>query len=70
MSNIQQAVGSSSYATLDAGGDTVPGGEHTAVASRWDEVTNPYYGAFLRTGAGARRVCAFGPWLIDGRGTL
>lgn len=53
MSNIQQAVGSPFYATLNAGGDTVPGVDYTAVASRWDEVTNPYDWAFLRAGAGA-----------------
>ncbi|WP_307608707.1 esterase/lipase family protein [Nocardia shimofusensis] len=53
MSNIQQAVGSPFYAALNADGDTVPGVEYTAVASRYDEVTNPYDWAFLRAGAGA-----------------
>lgn len=66
MSNIQQTVGSSSYATLNAGGETVPRVEHTAVASRWDEVTNPYDRALLRAGGGAPRMCTFNPGLIDG----
>ncbi|WP_446221558.1 esterase/lipase family protein [Nocardia sp. IBHARD005] len=53
ISNIQQAVGSPFYATLNAAGDTVPGVDYTAVASRYDEVTNPYDWTFLRAGDGA-----------------
>ncbi|MFG1771660.1 esterase/lipase family protein [Nocardia salmonicida] len=53
ISNIQQAIGSPFYTTLNAKGDTVPGVDYTAVASRYDEVTNPYDLAFLRAGDGA-----------------
>ncbi|MEU8894857.1 alpha/beta fold hydrolase [Nocardia sp. NPDC048505] len=53
LSNIQQAAGSPFYATLNAGGDTVPGVDYTVVGSRWDEVTNPYDLTFLRAGPGA-----------------
>ncbi|MGV9678464.1 esterase/lipase family protein [Nocardia sp. NPDC003482] len=53
LSNIEQAVGSPFYATLNADGDTVPGVEYTVVASRYDEVTNPYDWTFLRAGDGA-----------------
>lgn len=53
IANIQQTVGSPFYATLNAKGDTVPGVDYTAVASRWDEVTNPYDLAFLKAGEGA-----------------
>ncbi|MFF0532990.1 esterase/lipase family protein [Nocardia amikacinitolerans] len=53
LSNIQQAVGSAFYATLNANGDTVPGVAYTAVGSRYDEVTNPYDWTFLRPGPDA-----------------
>ncbi|RBO86595.1 esterase/lipase family protein [Nocardia puris] len=53
ISNIQQAHGSAFYAELNAGGDTVPGVEYTAVGSRYDEVTNPYDWTFLQAGPGA-----------------
>ncbi len=51
--NIQQAVGSPFYATLNAAGDTVPGVEYTSVGSRFDQVMNPYDWTFLRAGADA-----------------
>lgn len=53
VANIEQAVGSSFYTTLNAGGDTVPGTDYTAVGSRWDEVMNPYDWTFLKAGEGA-----------------
>ncbi|MGW0245482.1 esterase/lipase family protein [Nocardia goodfellowii] len=51
--NIQQAVGSPFYTTLNAGGDTVPGVDYTVVGSRHDEVMNPYEMTFLHAGPGA-----------------
>lgn len=51
--NIQQAVGSAFYATLNAAGDTVPGVEYTTVGTRFDQVTNPYDWTFLRAGPDA-----------------
>ncbi|GGK44484.1 esterase/lipase family protein [Nocardia camponoti] len=51
--NIEQAVGSSFYGTLNTNGDTVPGVAYTAVGSRYDEVMNPYDWTFLRPGPDA-----------------
>ncbi|WP_067686075.1 esterase/lipase family protein [Nocardia jejuensis] len=51
--NIEQAVGSPFYTTLNAGGDTVPGVDYTVVGSRHDEVMNPYEMTFLHAGPGA-----------------
>lgn len=49
---IQQTIGSDFVNTLNAGGDTVAGVDYTVVASRYDEVTNPYDLTFLRPGPG------------------
>ncbi len=43
----QQIIGSSTNATLDAGGDTVPGVDYTTIVSRDDEVVTPYTNQFL-----------------------
>ena len=43
----QQIVGSSTNATLDAGGDTVPGVSYTTIVSRYDQVVTPYTNQFL-----------------------
>lgn len=43
----QQIVGSSTNATLDAGGDTVPGVSYTTIVTRYDEVVTPYTNQFL-----------------------
>lgn len=53
VANIQQAVGSRFYATLNEHGDTVPGIEYTAVGTRHDEVSNPYEWTFLQPGPDA-----------------
>ncbi|WP_433685751.1 esterase/lipase family protein [Nocardia sp. CA-119907] len=50
---IQQTVGSAFVNQLNAGGDTVPGIDYTIVATRYDEVTNPYASTFLTPGPGA-----------------
>lgn len=52
-SNVEQAVGSPFYTTLNATGDTVPGVDYTVVGSRYDEVMNPLELGFLRAGPGA-----------------
>lgn len=52
-SNIQQAVGSPFYARLNAGGDTVPGVDYTAIGTQHDEVSNPYEWTFLQPGPDA-----------------
>ncbi|MFC4375049.1 esterase/lipase family protein [Nocardia halotolerans] len=53
VANVEQAVGSPFYTTLNAGGDTVPGVDYTVVGSRWDEVMNPLELGFLTAGPGA-----------------
>ncbi|MFD4430239.1 esterase/lipase family protein [Nocardia sp. NPDC058497] len=52
-SNVEQAIGSPFYTTLNATGDTVPGVSYTVVGSRYDEVMNPLDLAFLRAGPDA-----------------
>jgi triacylglycerol esterase/lipase EstA (alpha/beta hydrolase family) len=49
----QQIIGSSFNATLDAGGDTMPGVDYTVIVSRYDEIVTPYNRPFLTAGAGA-----------------
>ncbi|MGW5917588.1 esterase/lipase family protein [Nocardia fluminea] len=51
--NVEQAVGSSFYTSLNATGDTVPGVAYTVVGSRYDEVMNPLDLGFLRAGPDA-----------------
>ncbi|MFC4126303.1 esterase/lipase family protein [Nocardia rhizosphaerae] len=50
VANIEQAVGSEFYTTLNAAGDTVPGVAYTVVGSRYDEVMNPLELGFLHAG--------------------
>ncbi|GAB4585502.1 alpha/beta fold hydrolase [Nocardia sp. IFM 10818] len=50
---IQQTVGSDFVNRLNAAGDTVAGVDYTSVATRYDEVTNPYDLTFLKAGPGA-----------------
>ena len=52
-SAVQQEDGSSLNATLDAGGDTVPGVSYTDIISRNDEVVTPYSHQYLTAGPGA-----------------
>jgi triacylglycerol esterase/lipase EstA (alpha/beta hydrolase family) len=52
---VQQEVGSSFLAGLNAGGDTVAGVRYTVIESRDDEVVTPYSSAFL-TGGGVTNV--------------
>jgi triacylglycerol esterase/lipase EstA (alpha/beta hydrolase family) len=51
----QQFVGSSFLATLNRGGDTLPGVKYVVIESRYDEVVTPYTNAFLH-GAGAQDI--------------
>lgn len=51
--NVEQAIGSPFYTTLNAGGDTVPGVRYTVVGSRYDEVMNPLDLGFLVAGPDA-----------------
>ncbi|MFD3703985.1 esterase/lipase family protein [Nocardia sp. NPDC058658] len=53
VANVEQAIGSSFYTTLNAAGDTVPGVDYTVVGSRYDEVMNPLDLGFLKAGPGA-----------------
>lgn len=49
----QQIIGSSFHATLDEGGDTMPGVEYVTIVSRYDEVLTPYRRQYLTAGPGA-----------------
>lgn len=49
----QQLAGSDLLAELDAHGDTVPGVRYAALATRYDEVVNPYESQFIAPGPGA-----------------
>jgi triacylglycerol esterase/lipase EstA (alpha/beta hydrolase family) len=51
----EQFVGSSFLATLNRGGDTVPGVKYVVIETRGDEVVTPYANAFLH-GAGAQNI--------------
>ncbi|MFC9894871.1 esterase/lipase family protein [Nocardia sp. NPDC127579] len=51
---IQQTIGSEFVLKLNENGDTVPGVDYTVVATRYDEVTNPYDLTFLKPGPGAK----------------
>jgi triacylglycerol esterase/lipase EstA (alpha/beta hydrolase family) len=60
---VEQEAGSAFLASLNAGGDTVPGVNYTVIESRDDEVVTPYTSAFL-TGPGVTNItvqiqCAF-----------
>jgi triacylglycerol esterase/lipase EstA (alpha/beta hydrolase family) len=52
-SGIEQTVGSQFELDLNKGGDTMPGVDYTIIATRYDEVTNPYPLTFLKAGPGA-----------------
>ena len=52
---VQQEVGSSFLASLNADGDTVGGVSYTVVESRNDEVVTPYTSAFL-SGSGVTNI--------------
>jgi len=58
----QQLAGSSFLATLNAGGDTVPGPTYTVIETEDDEVVTPYTSAFLTgpavTNIVVQRQCA------------
>lgn len=45
---IDQAVGSPAVKAINQGRTTYPGVEYTAVATRYDEIVNPYETSFLR----------------------
>ena len=51
----EQFVGSSFLATLNRGGDTVPGVKYVVIETRGDEVVTPYANAFLH-GPGAQNI--------------
>lgn len=50
---VDQEIGSTYLAELNAGGDTLPGVDYTVIGSRYDEVSTPYQRTFLTAGAGA-----------------
>ncbi|MCP2193364.1 esterase/lipase family protein [Williamsia deligens] len=53
VSGIQQVVGSDFLTKLNAGGDTAPGVDYTAIRTFYDEVTTPSASTFLVAGPGA-----------------
>lgn len=52
-SGVQQIYGSPLLERLNAGGDTVPGGDYTVIGTKYDEVTTPYDSTFLTAGPDA-----------------
>jgi hypothetical protein len=62
---VQQEVGSSLLASLNNGGDTLPGVNYTVVATRTDEVVTPYTSGYL-TGANVTNQRLQDYCLIDG----
>lgn len=50
----QWTAGSDFVATLNAGGDTLPGVNYTVIATKYDQVVTPYQSAFLKAGPGAK----------------
>ncbi|MFD3703840.1 esterase/lipase family protein [Nocardia sp. NPDC058658] len=50
---IQQTVGSQFIKDLNRDGDTIAGVDYTVVATRYDEITNPWQLTFLDAGPGA-----------------
>ena len=53
VSGVQQIYDSPFLRRLNASGDTMPGIEYTAIASKYDEVSTPYFWTFLEAGPGA-----------------
>ncbi|MEU7143521.1 alpha/beta fold hydrolase [Nocardia sp. NPDC046473] len=50
---LEQLSGSPYLMQLNADGDTVPGVEYTVIATRYDEVSTPFYATYLTEGPGA-----------------
>lgn len=53
VSGEEQLVGSPFIRRLNAGGDTDPGVDYTAIATRFDQLSTPYTATFLTAGPGA-----------------
>jgi triacylglycerol esterase/lipase EstA (alpha/beta hydrolase family) len=51
--SARELAGSQFLATLNRGGDTVPGVAYTVIVTRYDEITTPYRSSFLSAGPGA-----------------
>ncbi|ACZ83374.1 esterase/lipase family protein [Streptosporangium roseum] len=51
----QQLVDAEFLGALNSGGETLPGVEHTVIATRYDEVVTPYTSSFLN-GSGVKNI--------------
>jgi triacylglycerol esterase/lipase EstA (alpha/beta hydrolase family) len=60
----EQASGSSFMASLNAGGDTLPGVSYTVIESAYDEVVTPYTSAFL-SGPGVTNITLQSQCFLD-----
>jgi triacylglycerol esterase/lipase EstA (alpha/beta hydrolase family) len=61
---VEQEAGSSFLASLNAGGETVPGVNYTVIESRDDEVVTPYTSAFL-TGSDVTNITVQNQCALD-----
>jgi len=62
---VEQEVGSSFLANLNAGGETVPGIRYTVIESTNDEVVTPYTSAFLPAAANVTNILVENQCLLD-----
>jgi len=60
----QQRAGSAFIATLNAGGETVPGVDYTVIQTRYDQVVTPYTSAFL-SGSSVRNIVLQNQCILD-----
>ena len=60
----QQRAGSAFIATLNSGGETVPGVSYTVIQTRYDTVVTPYTSAFL-SGSNVKNVLLQSQCILD-----
>ena len=63
---VEQEVGSSFLANLNAGGETVPSVSYTVIESDADEVVTPYTNAFLPAASNVKNILVQNQCALDG----